>query len=122
MSETLTTGVDILDVARIQKSLQTPTFTEKVFHQEEIDYCAVFANPYPHYAGFFCAKEAVAKALGVGIGASLAFKDIHISHDEKGAPLVTLSSKAAKHFSHPRFSLSIAHEKTYAVAFVIKIG
>ena len=121
MNDKIAAGVDILDVSRIKKSLTTPAFSEKVFHQEEIDYCAAFDNPYPHYAGVFCSKEAVAKSLGVGIGASLSFKDIHIGHDKLGAPTVTLSPKAQKRFSHPTFSLSVAHEKTYAVAFVIKI-
>ena len=75
-----------------------------------------------YYAGRWAAKEAIAKALGCGIGENCAFTDIEILDNEAGKPLVRLSGAAeitAKQLKADRIHLTISHEKDYAVATAV---
>jgi len=73
---------------------------------------------YKTAAGFWAAKEALSKALGVGIGAECSFKDIAISKTQKGAPKLKLSQKLIDSFEIKDASLSITHDGDYAIAVV----
>ena len=75
-------------------------------------------------AGAFAAKEAVAKALGTGIGIT-EWREIEITHDEKGRPLAALSGKALKLMNGMggrMLHVSISHIKDIAVAQAILEG
>lgn len=114
-------GIDILDIDRIRKACEQHgvRFLEKIFTQEEISYCQKHKDPYPRFAARFCAKEAVAKALGVGIGAHLSFHDIEIYHNKEGRPEVKLSDRAHRFFKRPRLHLSLSHSAHQATAMVV---
>ena len=59
-------GIDLLDVARLERALQRrPRLAERVFTEAEREYAAGRPRPAMHLAARFCAKEAVAKALGL---------------------------------------------------------
>lgn len=73
---------------------------------------------YKTASGFWAAKEACSKALGVGIGSECSFFDIHISKSKKGAPCITLSEKVMQAFHIKDSSLSITHDGDYAIAVV----
>ena len=73
-------------------------------------------------AGFWAAKEAIAKALGTGIGQTCGFHDIQIHKDSKGAPYATLSSSIIDAFSITDIALSIAHDGGFAIAVVAMTG
>jgi holo-[acyl-carrier protein] synthase len=77
-------GTDVLEIDRIQSP---ELLAKKVLTSSEMTKFAVAKNQRNFIAQRFSAKEAVAKALGVGIGKSLAFKDIEISKDENGKPI-----------------------------------
>ncbi len=72
-------------------------------------------------AGYWAAKEAVAKALGCGIGSELSFHDIRLHKDERGAPSFTLSEEASRRFPVLDSSLSISHDGGFALAVVVLI-
>ena len=75
-------------------------------------------------AGRFAAKEAVAKALGTGIG-DVTWTEIEILGDEQNAPKLTLSGMAetkAKELGLTNWSVSISHSQSHSVAFVVAIG
>ena len=75
-------GTDIVEVERIEKSInRTEKFLEKVFTKREVDYCNSKPNRYERYAGRFCAKEAVSKALGTGVR-NFKLTDMEILNDE----------------------------------------
>ena len=114
-------GIDILEINRIRSAYEKygERFLQKIFTPFEIDYCQKHKDPYPRFAARFCAKEAVAKALGTGFGAHLSFQDIEIRHDEAGRPIVFLSPKTNKFFKKPHFHLSISHCKEHATAMVM---
>ena len=63
-------GVDVVDIPRFRQVLERrPGMAERLFSVGELGYAASLANPAPSLAGRFAVKEAVMKALGVGLGA-----------------------------------------------------
>ena len=84
-------GVDVESVTAF--NIDNATFIERNFTQREQAYCREAPNAQASFAGRWCAKEAVFKSLGVqGKGAGAALRDIEIGNDEKGAPVVTVST------------------------------
>jgi holo-[acyl-carrier protein] synthase len=67
-------------------------------------------------SGFYAAKEAISKALGCGIGSELSFHDIQIRKTSKNAPYFTLPKYLVEKYNITETSLSITHEKEYAIA------
>lgn len=119
----LTTGVDLIEVGRIARAIDRfgERFLNRVFTPQER---ATLGDSPPRLAARFAAKEAVAKALGTGIGA-FAWRDIEIGRDERGAPFVTLHGGAAARAAAlglRRFALSLSHTHEHAVAFVVATG
>lgn len=75
-------------------------------------------------AGRFAAKEAVAKALGCGIGGALGFTDIELLRGEHGKPACTLSAGAVARLGWTsagvyRIHVTITHERSMAAAMAI---
>ncbi len=118
-------GVDIVEIERMGRVLaRTPRFAERVFTQEERDYCARRANPDAAFAGCFAAREAVLKALGVGFGAGVGFRDVAVGHDSKGKPLAILSGgarKAAEGQGVTEVHISVTHTRGVAVANALAV-
>ena len=110
-------GTDIIQINRIEKSLEKfgDKFKIKFLNSEEI----TLAKKTESIAGFWAAKEAIAKALGCGIGAGLTFHDIILTKNSKGAPSFILSNKAQKVHQIKNASLSISHDAGFAIAVVI---
>ena len=116
----LTTGVDIIEIPRIQQVLDRygQRFLDRVFTLGEIAYCRGRA---PNLAGRFAAKEATMKALGTGVR-GVGWKDIEVIRAESGAPSVKLHGRAKQRAERLRvgeISLSMSHSREYAVAFVV---
>ena len=116
----LTTGVDIIEIPRIQRVLERygQRFLNRIFTPGEIEYCRGRA---PNLAGRFAAKEATMKALGTGVR-GVGWKDIEVVRAESGAPSVKLHGRAKKRAERLQvleISLSMSHSREYAVAFVV---
>ncbi len=117
-------GTDILRMARIDEveGRLGERFVERILTPTERDEYAASAQPGRMLAKRFAAKEAVAKALGTGIGRGVSWQDIEIGHDEAGAPLARLSGGAlavAQRRGGSRVEISISDEADYAVAFAV---
>ena len=111
-------GTDIVEVFRIEKSMQNERFLADYFTNAENDYFKLKKYNPQTVSASFAAKEAVSKALGTGfLGFSL--KDIEILHDEKGKPYVNLYNNAKKLADGGIFNLSLSHTKDFAVAFAV---
>lgn len=110
-------GTDITVVSRIEQSLNRfgDKFLNKFLNEEEKS----LSLKVESIAGYWAAKEAIAKALGCGIGKELAFHDIILYKDTKKAPHFKLSNKAQKIHNIQTSSLSIAHDGGFAIAVVI---
>lgn len=117
-------GNDIMEIERVGVSYAEhgDRFLERVLTKKERAYCQKHQDLVPHLAARFSGKEAIAKALGVGIGERLSWQDIEILNDEKGKPCVTLSAKAMKEFDSPELLLSVSHSKHYVTAVALWIN
>jgi len=120
-------GVDMVEVARIQKALEDRViggrFRDRVYTPEEIRYCEKRRRGrYESYAGRFAAKEAVMKALGRGWGRKVSWLNIEVARARGGRPEIVLhneTSAFARELGIRRFSLSITHTESHALAYVI---
>lgn len=109
-------GTDIIQISRIENSLVKfgDKFKERFLHPEEIK----IVKKTESIAGFWAAKEAIAKALGCGIGSELSFHDIIISKNHRGAPSFSLIQEAQERHKIQASSLSISHDGGFAIAVV----
>lgn len=110
-------GIDIIEVERIEKSMQNQAFLNRTFSQQEIDYCNNYMNKCAHFAGFFCAKEAVMKALEDC--KQISFKEIEILHYATGKPYAKLYGKALEVYKNKNcksIEISISQTNAYATA------
>ncbi|MCH5323180.1 MAG: holo-ACP synthase [Helicobacter sp.] len=109
-------GIDIVAIHRLE-SLQKRFGNKgllKFLCEEEIK---LIKSPQT-LAGFWAAKEACAKALKCGISPELSFYDMKISKTKKNAPILKLSQEKMAFFGVSSISLSIAHDKGFAIAVV----
>ena len=118
------TGIDIIEVGRIKKSIQrySDRFEQKVFTQKEIDYCHSQADPAKHFAARFSVKEDVFKCFGTGITGGVLWRDIEVDKKKSGQPVLNLHGKGKKLFNQLKLKhihISITHDKSYAVAHAI---
>jgi holo-[acyl-carrier protein] synthase len=98
---TLSVGVDMVEVQRVQKALEDPRigdrFRARVYTAKEIQYCEKKRRGrYESYAGRFAAKEAVMKALGRGWGSKVCWLDIEVARARSGKPEIVLHEKTAR--------------------------
>ena len=115
------TGIDIIEVRRIQNACRNPRFIKKVFTEEEWDYIESRGKNMQTVAGNFAAKEAVMKALGTGF-VSVGWKDIQILREPEGKPYVQLSGRALLRMSElggKKVWISISHIREFAAAQAI---
>ncbi len=112
-------GTDIIQIARISKLRKRfgKDFEQRILSPREIE----LVHSDETLAGFWAAKEAVAKAFGCGIGAQMGFHDIEIRKTDKGAPYFSLSDKAKANYPYRDTSLSISHDGGFAIAVVAVI-
>src|ERR1017187_1204765 len=120
----LGTGIDIIEVARIGSSYEKfgERFVNRILHADEIAYCLSHKNPAPFIAARFAAKEAVSKAFGTGIGASLGWQDMEIRRKDSGEPFVVLHGQGKKLFKSrraKRLLISLSHTANYATATAV---
>jgi holo-[acyl-carrier protein] synthase len=116
-------GVDIVECERIRRIVERgdEAFLNRVFTEAERAYCSRMADPAPHYAARFAAKEAVAKALGTGLGAAAALAEIEVVRAAHGAPGIRLHGSAAATAARlglTGFRISLSHTKDHAIAIV----
>src|ERR687885_463884 len=87
-------GIDAVEVDRFRQALaRQPRLASRLFTEGERTYGARWRDPAPRLAARFAAKEAVMKALGVGLGA-FAFHDVEVVSRESGAPSLVLRGEA----------------------------
>ncbi|MEI7474085.1 MAG: holo-ACP synthase [bacterium] len=123
-------GTDICEVNRIKKFhiKFNDKFLNKIFTTSEINYCTMQPKKmYQSLTARFAVKEAVSKALGVGINGlgwknGIDFKDVEIIRSENGSISLLLSGKALifqNKLKINNWSVSVSHSENYATATVI---
>jgi holo-[acyl-carrier protein] synthase len=119
----LTTGVDLIEIARIEEVIARhgKHYLERIYTSAELEQCGKRTESL---AGRFAAKEAAVKALGCGIG-DVTWIEIEVLGDENNAPVLTLHGKAlqrANELGLSTWSVSISHSQSHSVALVVAIG
>lgn len=109
--------MDLVEVDRIRKKITDTAFLERIFTPREREECLRRAKPEECLAARWAAKEAVAKALGVGIGQFLAFKDVEVIIGKGKAPHVHIRGPYSEY--PMRVALSLTHTRTTAAAVVM---
>lgn len=116
-------GTDLVEPARLADRLsRSPALRAKLFAPVEIAYCEQMADPAQHYAGRFAAKEALLKALGVGLTGYLDLCDAAVENNELGAPYFNFAGALRTLVAErgvARIHLSISHIHLAASAIVI---
>lgn len=115
-------GIDAVDVDRFRMSLaRTPTMRDRLFVDEELAYVAPKIDPVPSLAARFAAREAVMKAMGLGLGA-FGFHEVWVTRAESGAPSLAITGRALelaidRGITH--WHLTITHTDLVAIAHVV---
>jgi holo-[acyl-carrier protein] synthase len=125
---TLSVGVDIIELDRVHRVVERygERFLVRLYTSEEI---ARYGDRLPELAARFAAKEAVSKALGVGLkhmsSHGIGWREVEVLPDPLGKPVLRLSGKAqqlAKEQGLREWAISLSHGRDYAVAFVVASG
>ena len=112
-------GVDLIEIERVRRALHRyPRFRERCFTEAERAYCDSRPNPAESYAGRFACKEAVGKALGIGV--HFTWREIEIAGRPK--PGVRLSGRTRAWWERNgagQIDLSMTHSKELAAAIAV---
>ncbi len=115
-------GIDLLEVDKIKKDIESNAYLHKVFSALEIAECKSILNSAERFAGTFAAKEAFMKAIGKGIRQEVWFAQIEVLDDENGRPHIQSTGEARASLvalNIKTVHISITHTKHDAVAVVI---
>ena len=112
-------GIDLLEIDRLERALErTPRLAERLFTDAEREYAAGRGRPGQHLAARFCAKEAVAKALGIE---SWNFRDVEVL-GTGGPPELRLHGAAAARAAELGVSVEISLTHTGRDAAAVAIA
>ncbi len=121
----IATGVDLVYIPRVKSVLDRfgDKFIARAFTSREL----AASHGFPHeLAARYAAKEAVAKALGIGMRLmardGVKFHDVETLRDARGKPVVILSGRAAERAQElglTEWAISLSHEREYAIAMVV---
>ena len=118
-------GSDLVDIARFRLALERRAgLHERLFSDAERTYTDSLGDPVKSLAARFGAKEAVMKAMGIGLW-HFAFRDVEVLRLGSGAPRVVLHQKAAELAAERGivdWQLTLSHTDTTAMAVAIALG
>jgi holo-[acyl-carrier protein] synthase len=118
-------GVDLCEVERMRAALErTPRLRTRVFTDQEQAYCDPRTEPVERYAVRWAAKEAVLKAMGLGVGACK-WTEIEVERADSGAPSVVLHGGArrlAEERGIASWLLTLTHTRQTAEAIAVALG
>lgn len=115
-------GIDQIEVSRVKRKIEDKGFLSKVFSDNEIDYCLARGVPAQHFAARFAAKEAMLKALGVGLTGGFELSNISVESGVEGKPHICLKGRVKDHCNEQKIRkihVSMSHLKDIASAIVI---
>jgi len=117
-------GTDLVEIERFRAVLdRTPGIKDRTFTETEQAYADQRHDPAERYAVRWAAKEAVMKAMGVGLG-EVAMIDIEVVRAENGAPSIVLRESAAVRASElgvTEIKVTLTHTETLAQAIAVAL-
>lgn len=120
-------GIDLVDVARIQRlrARRGPRGLQRLLTARELEHCLRQSASGPSLAARVAAKEAYYKAIGTGIGAHGGWRDVEVARRDNGRPLLILHGAAARHARERgvrHVHLALTHTDDVAAATVTLEG
>jgi holo-[acyl-carrier protein] synthase len=120
-------GTDLIEIERVQASMDRfgERFLDRVFTEGEIAYCMRKKQSAESFAARFAAKEAGAKALGIGISRGVSWKEIEVRREIGQRPTLHFSGRAAElaeAMGVQRVQLSLSHSRKLAMAVALIEG
>ena len=117
-------GNDILEIDRVRKSIEEhgDLFLNKLFTEKEIEYCKKHKDYAKHFTGRFSVKESISKALGIGFGKILSWKDLEILPNKIGKPELFLTRKIDLDVKKTNILISISHCHNYVSTVAIWVA
>ena len=117
-------GIDLIEVERMETEITRDAegLRAQTFTPGEVAHCEGQPHPAAHYAACFAAKEAVLKALAVGVADGASLREVEIESGRRGCPRVILHGKARKAAARLRVHrviLSLSHTRGLAAACVV---
>ena len=116
-------GTDIVAVARLGKLYERhgERAADKLLASAERADFARASDPARFLAKRFAAKEALGKALGIGVVAPATLTNIAVAHDQLGKPAFAYAPALADYLAERGLTahLSISDEHDFALAFVV---
>ncbi|MBS1228148.1 MAG: holo-ACP synthase [Proteobacteria bacterium] len=116
-------GTDIVAVARLGKLYERhgEHAVDKLLAATERADFARASDPARFLAKRFAAKEALGKALGIGVASPATLTNIAVAHDQLGKPAFAYAPALANYLAERGLSahLSISDEHDFALAFVV---
>lgn len=117
-------GTDLVEIERFRTALErTPGIKDRTFTEAEQIYADQRHDPTERYAVRWAAKEAVMKAMGVGLG-EVAMIDIEVARADNGAPSIVLHETAAARASElgiTEFKITLTHTEFLAQAIAVAL-
>jgi len=120
-------GVDLTRIPRLREVVArwNDRFLQRVFTEQELEYCRRRRDPIPHLAARFAAKEATLKALGTGLRMGVSWRELEVRRERGQAPTMVLSGRCraiAEAKGGRRVLLSLTHDGDYAMAQAMLVG
>lgn len=117
-------GIDLCQVERIEKAIAAhANFLSRYYTEEEQAYIAQRGSVGAQSAAaMFAAKEALLKAMGIGLSSGISLREIGVCHDTNGAPCYKLTGAAAdrlRSMGGGSVFLSLTHEGGMAAAVAV---
>ncbi len=119
-------GIDTVEVYRVRGTVEKfgQRFLDRVFHPAESERGLGTPGWYASLAGRFAAKEAVLKALGMGLR-GCTWRDVEIFWDRLGKPSVRLHGELERYASEKgikEVKVSISHSRDHAAAVAVAVN
>ena len=118
-------GSDLIDIRRVERVIERhgEQFLQRVYTEREIRFCQGRRRAIEQFAAHWAAKEAVMKALGVGLGA-IDWYDVEVVRNDEGAPALVITGRAAELAADrgvSRWLLTLTHTSTMAEAIAVAL-
>ena len=120
-------GVDIVEIARIERSLEKheESFLSKCFTEQEVLDSGSSSRRVEHLSARFAAKEAALKAIGTGWSQGISWTDVETVRLDSGKPELRVTGRAreiADSMGIDRWFVSLSHTEGNAIASVLAEG
>ena len=117
-------GIDLVSISRIERAINRwrDRFVQRVFTADEVAVCSRKSFPPSAFALRFAAKEALSKALGLGMAKGLKWREIEVFNHPSGKPELKLHGSSFEHCRNKGITgihLSLSDEGEYGVAMVV---